>query len=306
MAPLVLRKFNSTLFKSLELCGRRGLSAAATGKPLPKEEKSSEYAKGETHFGFETVKEEEKSTKVHKVFEDVAQSYDKMNDLMSLGIHRIWKDIFMQRLSPVHGTRLLDVGGGTGDIAFRYIKFLENSSARDPTKVESHVTVSDINKHMLDVGKSRAQSTGVLASAENVNCSVDWLEADAESLPLPDASYSAYTVAFCIRNVTHPQKLLEEAYRVLQPGGRFMCLEFSHVENDALRWLYDQYSFQVIPVMGHLVTGQWQPYQYLVESIRQFPGQEEFKEMIETAGFRFVTYENLNNGMVAIHSGFKL
>ncbi|XP_034237352.1 2-methoxy-6-polyprenyl-1,4-benzoquinol methylase, mitochondrial [Thrips palmi] len=305
MAP-ALRRINS-LFLTLELCSRRNLSVAVSLRVASKGEKASQYAQGETHFGFETVKEEEKSSKVHKVFEEVAHNYDKMNDCMSFGIHRIWKDIFMQRLSPVYGTRLLDVGGGTGDIAFRYVKYLENSTASlDPNQAESHVTISDINKEMLDVGKTRASENGILTSAKRVNCSVDWLEADAEKLPLPDNNFTAYTIAFCIRNVTHPQKALEEAYRVLRPGGRFLCLEFSHVENEALRWLYDQYSFQVIPAMGQLVAGQWKPYQYLVESIRQFPAQEEFKEMIEAAGFRCVTYENLNFGVVAIHSGFKL
>lgn len=282
------------------------LSAGTVRRTEKRNEKISEYAEGETHFGFEKVKEEEKSSKVHKVFEDVAQDYDKMNDCMSFGVHRLWKDIFMQRLSPVHGTRLLDVGGGTGDIAFRFVKYLENSSIPVNPNLSNHVTISDINNEMLEVGKRRAADRGVITAAEEVNCSVDWLEADAEKLPLPDSSFNAYTIAFCIRNCTHPEKVLEEAYRVLQPGGRFLCLEFSHVENDTLRWLYDQYSFQIIPLMGQLVAGQWRPYQYLVESIRQFPAQEEFKEMIEAAGFRCVSYENLNFGVVAIHSGFKL
>ncbi|KAK3927317.1 2-methoxy-6-polyprenyl-1,4-benzoquinol methylase, mitochondrial [Frankliniella fusca] len=307
MASPALGRLNCTVFiNSLKFCGRRSFSTGTVRKSEKRNEKLSEYADGETHFGFEKVKEEEKSSKVHKVFEDVAQDYDKMNDCMSFGVHRLWKDIFMQHLSPVPGTSLLDVGGGTGDIAFRFIKYLKNSPSSSNTDLSSHVTISDINNEMLTVGKKRAAEGGIITAAEQVNCSVDWLEADAEKLPLPDSSYNAFTIAFCIRNCTHPEKVLAEAYRVLQPGGRFLCLEFSHVENDTLRWLYDQYSFQIIPIMGQLVAGQWRPYQYLVESIRQFPAQEEFKEMIEAAGFRCVTYENLSFGVVAIHSGFKL
>ncbi|XP_067635999.1 2-methoxy-6-polyprenyl-1,4-benzoquinol methylase, mitochondrial [Eurosta solidaginis] len=256
-----------------------------------------------THFGFQTVKESEKDQKVHKVFEDVASSYDLMNDAMSIGIHRIWKDIFMDRLGPVHGIRLLDMAGGTGDIAFRYIRYL--AAQQNPLGRESHVTISDINQHMLDVGKERAKR--IPLTEENLpNLKINWQQADAEQLPFADASYTAYTIAFGIRNCTHIDKVLHEAYRVLQPGGRFMCLEFSHLTNDTLQWLYDQYSFQVIPPMGQILAGQWQPYQYLVESIRQFPKQDQFKQMIEDAGFEMVHYENLTFGVVSIHSGFKL
>ncbi|XP_019888957.2 2-methoxy-6-polyprenyl-1,4-benzoquinol methylase, mitochondrial isoform X2 [Ooceraea biroi] len=207
-----------------------------------------------THFGFQTIRESEKAKEVHTVFENVANSYDLMNDAMSMGIHRIWKDIFMQELGPTHGTHLLDSAGGTGDITFR----------------------------------------------------ITWKREDAENLSFPEDSFTAYTIAFGVRNVTRIDKVLSEAYRVLQPGGRFLCLEFSHVTNETLQWLYDRYSFQIIPVMGQLIAGQWKPYQYLVESIRRFPKQEDFKEMIESAGFRNVTYRNLTCGMVAIHSGFKL
>lgn len=258
---------------------------------------------GQTHFGFQTIDENEKWKKVHNVFETVAEKYDLMNDVMSFGIHRIWKDIFMARLAPTHETKLLDVAGGTGDITFRYIKYLQNVGPA-PEGICSSVTVCDINQSMLDIGKLRANRQGLSKDSCGVN--MEWLCADAERLPLPDDSYSAYTIAFGIRNCTHIQKVLEEAYRVLTPGGRFMCLEFSHLPNSTLQWVYDQYSFQVIPVMGHLVAGQWKPYQYLVESIRQFPNQEKFKSMIEDAGFRQVTYENLTFGTVAIHSGFKI
>lgn len=254
-----------------------------------------------THFGFQTVSESEKTRKVHTVFENVASHYDTMNDAMSMGIHRVWKDIFIQELGPTHGTHLLDSAGGTGDITFRYINFLRDTpNARN---VRSRVTMCDINQHMLDVCKERADK---LDLSRDGNCDIVWKQENAESLTFPEDSFTAYTIAFGIRNVTHIDKVLSEAYRVLQPGGRFLCLEFSHVNNGTLQWLYDQYSFQIIPVMGQLVTGQWKPYQYLVESIRKFPNQEDFKHMIESAGFRNVTYRNLTFGIVAIHSGFKL
>ncbi|KAK0089196.1 hypothetical protein PV325_008508 [Microctonus aethiopoides] len=254
-----------------------------------------------THFGYKTVKESEKEKQVYEVFEKVADSYDVMNDAMSLGIHRIWKDRFIQELAPNHGNKLLDAAGGTGDITFRYLNYL--NKLKNPKGLKSCVTVSDINKNMLHVGEVRAKKLGY--TSEN-GYDITWLETDAEKLLCSDDSYTTYTIAFGIRNVTHIDKVLQEAYRVLQPGGRFMCLEFSHVTNNSLKWLYDQYSFQMIPVMGMLIAGQWQPYQYLVESIRKFPNQEEFKSMIEDAGFRYVSYKNLTFGVVAIHSGFKI
>lgn len=240
---------------------------------------------------------------VHSVFEAVAKDYDIMNDAMSFGIHRLWKDIFIETLGPCHGSKLLDVAGGTGDIAFRYIKYIENLP-HTSTDEPSHVTIFDINQAMLDVGKERAKKLNLV---KNANISTNWICGNAEELVgIENDSYSAYTIAFGIRNVTRIDKVLAEAYRVLQPGGRFMCLEFSQVTNPILQKIYDQYSFQVIPVLGQLIAGQWKPYQYLVESIRKFPSQENFKGMIEEAGFRNVTYENLTNGVVAIHSGFKL
>lgn len=254
-----------------------------------------------TNFGFQTIKETEKAKEVHTVFKNVANLYDKMNDIMSMGIHRIWKDIFIQELGPTHGTHLLDSAGGTGDITFRYINFLKNTP--NLHNVPSSVTTCDINQHMLNVGQKRANELGL---SQDSNCTITWKLEDAENLSFPENSFTAYTIGFGIRNVTRIDKTLSEAYRVLQPGGRFLCLEFSHVNNKALQWLYDQYSFQIIPVMGQLIAGQWGAYQYLVESIRKFPKQEDFKDMIEIAGFRNVTYTNLTNGMVAIHSGFKL
>ncbi|VVC24447.1 Hypothetical protein CINCED_3A023136 [Cinara cedri] len=218
----------------------------------------------QTHFGFQTVDEADKSKKVHQVFKNVADSYDVMNDVMSCGIHRLWKDELMKTLDPSPRTRLLDVAGGTGDIAFRYLNYISDM------KGDGHVTIADINGSMLEEGKKRALNLKLNQDK------VSWVECDAENLPMESDSYSAYTIAFGIRNVTHIDKVLDEAYRVLEPGGRFLCLEFSQVNPTALRWLYDQYSFNVIPVMGHIVAGQWKPYQYLVESIRKFPCQVKF------------------------------
>ncbi|XP_029724148.2 2-methoxy-6-polyprenyl-1,4-benzoquinol methylase, mitochondrial [Aedes albopictus] len=278
------------------------LSKACYSEQHQKERSEKPNESGTTHFGYETVKESEKWQKVHKVFEQVASSYDLMNDAMSFGVHRVWKDIFMERLGPIGGgNRLLDMAGGTGDIAFRYLKYLNNQQP-EANQAANHVTVSDINQNMLDVGQERYKRLSITPK----NCTVDWVCANAEKLPFEDNSYTAYTIAFGIRNVTHIDKVLSEAYRVLKPGGRFLCLEFSHVSNDYLRWIYDQYSFQVIPPMGQILASQWQAYQYLVESIRKFPKQEEFKAMIQDAGFKCVQYEDLTFGVCAIHSGFKL
>lgn len=187
----------------------------------------------ETHFGFEKVTEQEKTKKVYEVFHNVASNYDLMNDAMSFGIHRLWKDIFVERLGPTSSIKLLDVAGGTGDIAFRVFRYLNNT----PSKDTGSITVYDINKSMLKVGEERAVNQGYLG--------INWVEGNAENLPMSDNSFNAYTIAFGIRNVTRIDKALKEAYRVLSPGGRFLCLEFSLVENEVLRWTYDQYSFQV-------------------------------------------------------------
>ncbi|XP_014217282.1 2-methoxy-6-polyprenyl-1,4-benzoquinol methylase, mitochondrial [Copidosoma floridanum] len=253
-----------------------------------------------THFGFKTVKESEKVKEVYSVFENVANSYDQMNDAMSFGIHRLWKDCFVERLAPEHGCKLIDCAGGTGDITFRYLKYLQNKC--NPKAIKSHVTICDINANMLDVGRARAKRQGF---TKEKGYDIEWVQGNAEHLPFDNDTYTAYTIAFGIRNTTRVDKALSEAYRVLKPGGKFLCLEFSYVDNDLLRWAYDQYSFQVIPVLGTLIAGQWQPYQYLVESIRKFPKQEEFKQMITDAGFKRVTYENLTFGTVAIHIGHK-
>jgi len=248
-----------------------------------------------THFGFEEVKESEKSRKVYEVFEKVAEKYDLMNDCMSFGIHRIWKDEFVWRLRSGPSTQLLDVAGGTGDIAFRFLRYIRYKYGPDVT---GHVTVCDINRAMLEVGRKRAD-------AEGYSNGVTWSEGDAESLPFDAGKFDAFTIAFGIRNCTHVDRVLAEAHRVLKPGGRFACLEFSQVQNPLLARIYDWYSFEIIPVVGQVVAGDWRSYKYLVESIRQFPDQTEFAAMIERAGFSTVKYENLSNGIVAIHYGMK-
>ncbi|XP_061528603.1 2-methoxy-6-polyprenyl-1,4-benzoquinol methylase, mitochondrial isoform X4 [Phycodurus eques] len=290
---------------------------------------SDEVAEKNTHFGFETVPEAEKAKKVYKVFENVAQKYDLMNDAMSLGIHRLWKDALLHAMHPQPGACLLDVAGGTGDIAFRFLEYVASQKERQARRTahsmrtpswqdisdkysgneeeegekrrlrESRAVVCDINKEMLKVGKEKARHTGVSAG-------VSWVVGDGEELPFDDQQFDIYTIAFGIRNVTHVELALQEALRVLKPGGRFMCLEFSKVTNPVLARLYDAYSFQVIPVLGEVIAGDWKSYQYLVESIRKFPAQEEFKEMMEDAGFSCVHYHNLTGGVVSLHSGFKL
>lgn len=243
-----------------------------------------------THFGFQTVPEAEKAGRVHGVFSSVASKYDVMNDAMSLGIHRLWKDAMLDWLAPRPGTRLLDVAGGTGDIAFRYL---------DRVKGQAHVSVLDMTEAMLVEGRDRAEAT---AYADHL----DWVVGDAMALPFPDAHFDAYAISFGIRNVTRVEDAITEAFRVLKPGGRFMVLEFSRVPNDALRWAYDRYSFNVIPPLGQAIAGDRDSYQYLVESIRRFPDQDSFASMIRAAGFDLVKYQNLSMGVAALHSGWKL
>ncbi|RWS06695.1 hypothetical protein B4U79_02587 [Dinothrombium tinctorium] len=267
-----------------------------------------------THFGFETVTKQEKAHKVTDVFSKVAQKYDLMNDVMSVGIHRLWKDRLIDTLDPMPGTRLLDVAGGTGDIAFRFVQRVKMKEGANPT---SSVVVCDINKQMLNVGKQRAEKLGF-----NTLEMMEWVEGDAQNLPFANNTFDAYTIAFGIRNVVDIQKALDESHRVLKPGGMFLCLEFSKVQNSLLeRWvkananatiddtcifrLYDWYSFEVIPVMGEVIASDWKSYQYLVESIRQFPDQQEFKSMIASSGYTLVDVDNLLNGVAAIHSAFK-
>ncbi|MCC6008155.1 MAG: bifunctional demethylmenaquinone methyltransferase/2-methoxy-6-polyprenyl-1,4-benzoquinol methylase UbiE [Rhodobacteraceae bacterium] len=242
-----------------------------------------------THFGFRPVAEEDKAGLVHGVFSSVAARYDLMNDLMSGGVHRIWKDAMMDWLAPRDGQHLLDVAGGTGDIAFRFL-------ARAPG---ARACVLDLTEPMLSEGRRRAEAA---AMADRL----DWVVGDAMALPFPDNSFDVYTISFGIRNVTRIEAALAEAFRVLRIGGRLMVLEFSRIPNSSLQWVYDRYSFNVIPAMGQAVAGDRDSYQYLVESIRQFPDQERFAAMIGQAGFGNVRYRNLSLGIAALHSGWKL
>ena len=242
-----------------------------------------------THFGFETVPEGEKAGRVQGVFSSVASKYDIMNDAMSLGIHRLWKDAMMDWLTPRGGQKLLDVAGGTGDISFRFLK----------RAGYGHATVLDLTEPMLIEGRKRAE-------AERLEASLDWIVGDAMALPFEDNTFDVYTISFGIRNVTRPQEALNEAYRVLKPGGRLMVLEFSQIPNEMLQKLYDFYSFNAIPVMGKVITGDRDSYQYLVESIRQFPDQDTFLGMVRDAGFDNAKYRNLSLGIACLHSGWKL
>ncbi|GIX12255.1 MAG: ubiquinone/menaquinone biosynthesis C-methyltransferase UbiE [Paracoccaceae bacterium] len=239
-------------------------------------------------FGFQTVPEAEKAHRVQGVFTSVARRYDLMNDVMSLGIHRLWKDALIDWLAPWPGMRLLDVAGGTGDVAFRFLRRGGGSAV-----------ICDMTPGMLAEGRRRAE-------AQRLGGRLDWVCGDAMALPFPDRSFDACTIAFGIRNVTRIEDALAEAFRVLRFGGRFLCLEFSRVPDDMLRRLYDRYSFQVIPRMGALIAGDRDSYQYLVESIRRFPDQETLAGMIAAAGFGRVSWRNLSMGVVAIHSGWKL
>jgi demethylmenaquinone methyltransferase/2-methoxy-6-polyprenyl-1,4-benzoquinol methylase len=242
-----------------------------------------------THFGFETVPEDQKAGRVQGVFDSVASKYDIMNDVMSVGIHRIWKEAMMDWLAPRSGQELLDVAGGTGDISFKFLKRAGSG----------HATVLDLTEPMLIEGRKRAE-------ADKMADSIDWVVGDAMALPFEDNTFDVFTISFGIRNVTRPQDALAEAYRVLKSGGRLVVLEFSHLPNDGMQKLYDLYSFNVIPQMGKMIAGDRDSYQYLVESIRNFPDQETFLAMIRDAGFENAKYRNLTMGVAALHSGWKI
>ncbi|PHQ72305.1 MAG: bifunctional demethylmenaquinone methyltransferase/2-methoxy-6-polyprenyl-1,4-benzoquinol methylase UbiE [Sneathiella sp.] len=251
---------------------------------------ASDNSSDSTHFGFKQVPKQEKVNLVRDVFNSVAGSYDLMNDLMSGGVHRLWKAAMIDWLMPRPGQHLLDVAGGTGDIAFRFL---------DRVKGEGLVTVLDINHAMLSVGQDRAIDQGRLEGLE-------WVNGDAQSLPLPDKSVDAYTIAFGIRNVTDIPLALREARRVLKTGGRFMCLEFSKVSAPVLKEFYDFYSFKLLPEIGGLVAKDKPSYEYLVESIRQFPDADTFAGMLMEAGFHQAKYRKLSGGIAALHSAWRL
>jgi ubiquinone/menaquinone biosynthesis methyltransferase len=250
----------------------------------------------QTHFGFRNVNREEKVGLVKEIFSGVAKKYDLMNDLMSAGIHRVWKNKMVEEIkfsSAQKSYKTIDLAGGTGDIAFRIIK----KARKENIKCETDVV--DINQEMLDVGKARAVDLNLFSDLEFTCC-------DGEKLAFfADESFDFFTIAFGIRNFTNIDKALLEAYRVLKPGGKFICLEFSRVNDYFLQKIYDAYSFKVIPKIGEIILKDRASYQYLVESIRKFPPQDEFKNMIEKAGFKNVHYENLSFGAAAIHIGVK-
>ena len=236
-------------------------------------------------FGYEDVSPEEKTERVGSVFSSVARKYDVMNDAMSVGMHCLWKDRFVRRVKPRAGETILDMAGGTGDIAFRMAE-------RGAT-----ITVSDINQDMLDVGVERAMERGIDGLV--------WSRQNAEELSFPDKFFDAYTIAFGIRNVTHIDKALAEAHRVLRYGGRFFCLEFSTVEWPGFKDVYDAYSHHLVPRLGQMIAGDADSYRYLVESIRKFPPMPQFEQMIRQAGFVRTKVEPILGGLVAIHSGWK-
>jgi demethylmenaquinone methyltransferase/2-methoxy-6-polyprenyl-1,4-benzoquinol methylase len=249
---------------------------------------SSTQDSASAHFGFTKVNAGEKQGMVREVFSSVASKYDLMNDLMSAGMHRVWKNTFVEKINVPSSATILDLAGGTGDIAVRL-----------KHKTGAHVTVCDINEAMLNVGRDRQ-----IDAAESQG--LRWVCGNAESLPVADNSLDVITIAFGLRNVTNIPQALRDAHRALKPGGQFLCLEFSQVVIPVLAKLYDKYSFALIPKIGELVTKDRESYQYLVESIRMFPKQEKLKAMMTEAGFSRVTYDNLSMGVVAIHRGWKI
>jgi demethylmenaquinone methyltransferase/2-methoxy-6-polyprenyl-1,4-benzoquinol methylase len=254
---------------------------------------SRKTAREQTHFGEQTVPLADKQSMVDDVFRSVARRYDLMNDLMSGGLHRAWKDALVTAVNPNKIDKefaLLDLAGGTGDIAFRVV---------EAGGAGTRAIVCDINADMLAVGRERAVARGH-------DQAVTFEQANAEELPYPDRSFDCVTIAFGIRNVPRIERALAEAYRVLRIGGRFLCLEFSSVDVPGIDKLYELYSFQVIPRIGQAVTGDREAYQYLVESIRKFPKPPAFAKMIEAAGFRRVSFTSMTAGVVALHSGWKL
>ena len=255
---------------------------------------SDEDTSARTDFGFRQVPAKGKAPLVRAIFDSVAARYDLMNDLMSAGIHRWWKAEMVSQLKPRPGQHLLDVAGGTGDIALRALPRLAEGGT-----AEGGVVVCDVSEAMLALGRARALDQGILRG-------IEWLCADAERLPVADRSVDLYTIGFGLRNVTHIDRALAEARRVLKPGGRFLCLEFTREITPLFQPLYDIYSFQIVPLLGQVVAGDRDAYSYLVESIRRFPRQSELAEMIARAGFDQVKFRNLTGGVAALHSAWRL
>ncbi|KAF2760287.1 ubiquinone biosynthesis methyltransferase coq5 [Pseudovirgaria hyperparasitica] len=309
LLPSIRRTTEKGGYRCFSCSIRQSLQQSSPRKVPPQKDEAGRT----THFGFETIDESLKESKVKGVFSSVASSYDRMNDLMSLGIHRLWKDHFVRELDPgspsvsgsLHsgseekGWNILDIAGGTGDIAFRMLDHATTINSDHKTRV----TVADINPDMLAEGKRRALETPYARSER-----LSFMEANAEKLPtIPSNSVDLYTVAFGIRNFTDKQQALHEAFRVLKPGGVFACLEFSNVNNPVFNYVYKRWSFGAIPLIGQIVAGDRDSYQYLVESIEKFPSQPEFRDMIKTAGFMVPGqgWEDLSGGIAAIHKGVK-
>jgi demethylmenaquinone methyltransferase/2-methoxy-6-polyprenyl-1,4-benzoquinol methylase len=243
-----------------------------------------------THFGYKQVPVEEKSSHVRAVFDSVASRYDLMNDLMSLGIHRLWKRYTIELAGVRRGQRVLDLAGGTGDLASRFARI---------TGPEGQVVLTDINAAMLTMGRDRLLDQGLAVN-------LLYAQVNAETQPFPDGYFDCVTIGFGLRNVTHKQKALAEMYRVLKPGGRALVLEFSHPTSQPLAKAYDLYSFSVLPALGRLITSDADSYRYLAESIRMHPDQETLRGMMAVAGFERCEYFNLTGGIVAIHRGYRL
>lgn len=246
-------------------------------------------------FGFRKVDADTRTSMVREVFASVAPKYDVMNDLMSLGVHRLWKHAFVREVNPRADEQILDLAGGTGDIAFLMERMRGSSKNSAP---QNPITICDINPAMLEVGKKRAMDKGLHGV-------FNWVEGNAEELPFADASFDKVTISFGLRNVTHLAKALSDIYRVLRPGGHFYCLEFSHVAVPTLQKAYDHYSFRVLPWLGEKVANDRASYQYLAESIRAFPGQESLCGLMRDAGFSAVRFENYSAGIAAVHVGLK-
>eukprot|EP00986_Skeletonema_menzelii_P000030 scaffold5_cov144-Skeletonema_menzelii.AAC.16 len=323
-------------------CTRTAILARRSSSRLPfssaaNEDTSTPYVSGSTtHFGYESVSINEKEGRVRQVFENVANDYDVMNDFMSAGLHRYWKDELLRmtgvgpmskalrrRASMKYASdstnnndddkiddseallSILDVAGGTGDVAFRFVDAANcEERSKSSGKDEINVTVCDINPEMLRVGETRARKRYGSALFDET-CALKFVEGNAQYLPFEDNSFDLYTIAFGLRNVTDVDMALRDALRVLKPGGRFLCLEFSHVQNIPLAQLYDIYSFHVIPKLGEVVANDRDSYQYLVESIRKFCNQEELMTRMKGAGFEGVKYTNMTQGIVAVHEGWK-